>query len=306
MPHKLPPLNAIRAFEAAARHRSFKKAAQELFVTPAAISYQIRQLEQQLGVQLFERENRKVILTADAQRCLPYLSNGFEQISRGIGKLVESRQPQRFIVAAGPAFTVKWLAPGLQQFTRQHSDINVSVMASIDLADFRNDGVDAAIRFGNLDHSGLYSEKLADETLVPMCSPGWLAQQKPLEDARDLFSLPLIHDDSIFFAPEVPGWDTVAEKLGLPEAEAQKGLRFNQADHALQAAMDGAGVLLGRRVLATPDLQAGRLVTLFPELEMEVGMAHHFVCLKEKADLYQIRTFQQWLQQLLQPAFQRD
>lgn len=299
---KLALLNAIRTFEVAARQRSFKKAAEELFVTPAAVSYQIKQLEQQLGMPLFERGHRKVVLTPAAQRCLPLLTEGFDQIALAMEQLQASAQPRNFVVSAGPAFTVKWLAPQMHQFAAEHADVSISIMAGLGLANFRHDQVDAAIRVGQFDSSGLFVVKLASETLVPMCHPRWLEQHGPISDPAELFNFPMIHDDSMLMIRQTSGWKTLAETLGIDVARAEKGLRFNQSDHALQAAIDGAGVLLGRRVLAQPDILAGRLQCLFTELEMATEVDYHFVCLQEKAELYEIETFLQWLNTLLQDS----
>lgn len=296
---RLPPLNAIRAFEAAARLQSFKKAAEELFVTPAAVSYQIKVLEEALGVELFERENRKVILTPAAQRALPFIAEGFDQISKGVEKLAEPKGSKLFTVSAGPAFIVKWLAPRMHDWALRHPEVNLNVMANLSLINFRTDSVDAAVRFGVFDHSGLFVEKLIDESVVPLCHPLWLEQHGPFESAEQLFQQTLIHDDSLSFNAKAPTWQTLADNLAYREFDAGKGVHFTQADHALQSAVDGAGVVLGRRGLATPDIEAGRLIALFPEHEMSAGMAHYFVCLEGRQELPEILLFRLWLRSIM-------
>jgi len=293
-----PPLNAIRAFEAASRHLSFKKAAEELFVTPAAVSYQIKLLEKQLGVKLFERKNRQVILSPDALRALPYLTQGFEQIEKGIG-LLEQQACKNYVVSSGPAFAIKWLAPRLNEFATQHPEINANILASLGISNFRTEAIDAAIRFGRVDPTGLFVEKLEDEYVVPLCHPNWLKAQTPIHSPADMFSHPLIHDDSLGFDNNAPSWESYALAQHINNVETQSGIRFNQADLALQAAIDGAGIVLGRSSLAVPDIKAGRLVQLFPETALSTGMARYFVCPLEKADRYENRAFLSWVKTLL-------
>lgn len=295
---RLPPLNAIRAFEVASRHLSFKKAAEELFVTPAAISYQIKLLEEHLGMTLFERHNRQVVLTKEARQALPLLSLGFEQIEKGIGLLEQVSSPN-FVVSTGPAFAIKWLAPRLHEFSALYPDVNASILASLHITNFRVEPVDAAVRFGRFDDTHLFAEKLVDEFVVPLCHPGWLAAQGGLRQPADIFDHPLIHDDSIFFDPSAPSWESYAQQQGITGVDTHSGVRFNQADHALQAAMDGAGIVLSRSLLAEPDVRAGRLVKLFPETAMDTGMARYYACPREKADRRENQVFLAWLKSLL-------
>ena len=297
---KLPPLNSIRAFEATARHLSFKLAAEELFVTPAAISYQIKSLEDYLGVRLFIRENRSILMTPAAQRCYNEIKSGFEQIAKGIEKAQSEQNNGVLTVSAGPAFTIKWLAPRLHEFIDLHPDIDAKISASLTFSDLRHDTVDAAIRFGNSQDPSLYSEKLADEVLVPLCHPNLLKGKHPLTDINNLRAHPLIHDDSVNFKHDHPGWAEYIQEKGVTGVNSQKGVRFNQADHALQAAIDGNGILLGRRTLALPDLLAGRLIAPFGEWKIETHLSYYFVCLKEKAEHHKIQAFKRWISQLLQ------
>lgn len=164
---KLPPINSIKAFEACARHLSFKSAAEELFVTPAAISYQIKILEDFLGVELFIRENRSVLLTPAAQRCYLDIKSGFEHIARGVGKAQSEQKSRVLTVGAGPAFTIKWLAPRLHAFTSEHPNIDARISSSLGVSDLRHDPIDAAIRFGNINDEDLLAIPLAEETVVP-------------------------------------------------------------------------------------------------------------------------------------------
>ncbi len=298
---KLPPLNALRAFEAAARHLSFKHAAEELFVTPAAISYQIKTLEAFLGTSLFIRENRSILLTHAGQRCFVDIKAGFEQIAKGIDNVKKEQDTGTLVVSAGPAFTVKWLAPRLHDFIEKHPDIDARVSAGLGFLDLRHEHVDAAIRFGTINPEGLAVVSLTVESVVPMCHPELIRAKNGLKTPADLAQHTLIHDDSLAFAQQPPTWKGMLEKQQLPQVKSDKGIRFNQADHALQAAIDGSGVVLGRKVLATPDLNAGRLVMPFPEWEQSTELQYYFICLSERAHTYKINAFRQWVQGMLQP-----
>ncbi len=292
---RLPPLNAIRAFEVSARHLSFKQAAEELFVTPAAISYQIKTLEEFLGVELFIRENRAILLTPAGQRCFIDIKNGFEQIARGIEKAQAEQKSGILTINTAPAFTVKWLAPRLHLFAEKYPDIDARISASLSFSDLHHDSADAAIRFSSTQDSSLYTEKLLDETSLPLCHPDLLTDKRPLKTPEDLKHHTLIHDDALLFNPQAPTWKSCLEEIGIYDIDTQRGIRFNQADHALQAAIDGSGVLLGRRILATPDIRAGRLAVPFPEWEIPTGISLYFVCQKEKAEQHKVKVFKEWL-----------
>lgn len=299
---RLPPLNAIRAFEASARHLSFKAAAEELFVTPAAISYQIKTLEEFIGVELFIRENRSTLLTPAAQRCFSDIKGGFEQIARGIKKARAEQKSGLLTVSAGPAFTIKWLAPRLHAFLESHPDIDARISSGLGFADLRHDAIDAAIRFGNVRDDALFAQKLVSEQLIPLCHPSLLEGKHSLSKPENIQHHSLIHDDSLNFNPGAPGWPECLQQANISHIQTERGIHFNQADHALQAAMDGQGIILARRVLATPDIQAGRLVCPFPEWEIDTGMSYYFVCLKEKAEQHKVSIFMEWMKQQLKDA----
>lgn len=299
---RLPPLNAIRAFEAAARHLSFKAAAEELFVTPAAISYQIKTLEEFIGVELFIRENRAILLTPAAQRCFSDIKGGFEQIARGIEKAQAEQKSGLLTVSAGPAFTIKWLAPRLHAFLESHPEIDARISSGLGFADLRHDTIDAAIRFGNAQDDALFAKKLVTESLIPLCHPSLLEGENSLKDPENIQHYSLIHDDSLTFNPSAPGWKECLQRVGVQHPNTERGIHFNQADHALQAAIDGTGIILGRRVLATPDMEAGRLVSPFPSWEIATDMSYYFVCTQEKAQQHKITIFMEWITQQLKGA----
>ena len=291
----MPPLNALRAFEAAARHLSFKKAADELNVTPAALSHQIRGLEDFLQTKLFHRRTRRVELAEAGRLIQPEVSEGFESLQRAVRRLVHSHDDNVIVVTAGPAFSAKWLAPRLYRFVAAHPEIDLRIAANLALTEFRGDGIDAAIRFGSGDYPGLFSELLFEDVMLPMCSPSLLQGASPIRTPADLRHATLIHDESlVHIAPEAPDWRSWLQLAGVDGVDAGRGLRFNLADHAIDAAVEGAGVVLARKVLAQRDLDSGRLVAPFG-MEMNVKRAFYFVCPKGHENRDNIRLFRQWL-----------
>ncbi|MEM8851634.1 MAG: LysR family transcriptional regulator, partial [Pseudomonadota bacterium] len=242
---RLPSLTALRAFEAAARHMSFAKAAQELFVTPAALSYQIKSLETELGQPLFHRLNRAVSLTEAGRALAPGTSDAFATLLYAWRNTTRLSDTGVLTVTAGPAFTSKWLAPRMFEFAQAHPDIELRFSASLRIVDFDHDEVDVAIRFGLGHDKKVYSTPLIKEWLTPMMTPE-LAEAH----SKDLSKATFIHDDSIGFFKvpcDWPAWCRAAEV----SLDTSHGPRFSQADHALDAAMSGAGVVLGRVSLAT-------------------------------------------------------
>ncbi len=293
MTRQLPPLNALRAFEAAARHLSFTKSAEELSVTPAAVSHQVKKLEEHLGVPLFRRTNRSVLLTDAGQRCVPAVREAFDRLAEAMER-VHSYERQGIIqVSVGPAFATKWLVPRLKTFASAHPGIDVRVSASMALADFRNDQVDAAVRFGFGKYPGLRVDKLCDEVIVPMCSPRLLLSGHRLRRPEDLRHHTLLHDDSPRFDPGAPDWVMWLRAAGARGVDAARGPRFNHADHALQAALDGVGVVLSGRFLASSDLAAGRLVIPF-DVELP-WLAFYFVAPETAVEQPKVSAFRDWL-----------
>lgn len=300
MKYRLPPLNALRAFEAAARHMSFKQAADELHVTPAAVSHQIRTIEDYLGVALFVRHNRALSLTEHGKRCFADVSEGFAHLARAMNWVGGSaaRDAQRLVVTAGPAFTAKWLIPRLARFTELHPHVQTRISSSLALCDFARDGIDVAIRFGQVPAPGLHVERLVEEVVAPLCSPRLLHASGGVLALSDLPRVPLIHDESLRLVDPATSatWPAWLKAAGVLEGQvdATRGVHFNQADHALQAAVEGGGVVLGRLVLAAPDLQAGRLVIPFGPV-LASNLHFHFVCPLEKRQAPVVSLFRDWL-----------
>lgn len=295
MSPRLPPLNSLRAFEATARHMSFTKAAGELNVTPAALSHQVKALEQTLQLALFHRRSRAIELTEAGRLLYPGVHAGFETLMQAVARLQVLRDDRVLVISAGPGFTVKWLVPRLYSFLERHPDIDARMSANLAFSDFATDGVDVAIRFGRGGFSGLYEKELFPEFVLPLCSPDVRDGDPPLRAPSDLRHVQLIHDDSLEFAEESPNWQTWLDAAGVTGVDARRGLRFNIADHALDAAIEGAGVVLARRVVADHDMRTGRLVAPF-ELELPVGMSFYLVCPEGTEELPKVRAFRDWLE----------
>ncbi|TVQ58920.1 MAG: transcriptional regulator GcvA [Rhodobacteraceae bacterium] len=274
MSDRLPPLTALRAFEVAARRMSFAKAAEELGVTPAALSYQIKQLEEHLGVSLFHRLNRAVTLTEAGRALRPGVAEGFDALREAVRALDGIREGRALTITAGPAFTAKWLAPRLFHFLERHPDVEVRIVAVLRVLDFDRDDVDAAIRFGVKHDPGLFAETLIRDRLTPLCSPAFAARLTSPEALRDA---PLIHDDSMAPLGWSPTWGDWLEAAGVERPDWRRGPRFSNADHALSAAAEGAAVALGRVSLAEPELRQGRLVAPF-RLAIDPEAHFRFIC----------------------------
>ncbi len=290
-------------FESAGRRGSFVQAAEELCVTPAAVSQQVRILEDFLGVPLFFRFPGGVQLTPAGASWLPQLSRSFDLIAESLACVQPTGEGSAVLtITAGPGFATHWLVPRLRGFRALQPGVEVRVVADLGLTDLEREGVDVAIRFGRspAGPKGLHVEPLIEESVRPMCSPALAAG---LADAGDLRTSALIEDRSLARVdPAAPGWAQWAGHAGarLGDGGAKPSLSFNQADHALQAAVDGAGVMLGRRVLATPALQSGRLVALGGPADLPTGLWFHFVCRTEALERPEIQSFRSWVIGLLE------
>lgn len=292
MRRPLPPMNALRAFEATARHLSFSKAADELAVTPAALSHQIRGLEDLLGLKLFHRRARAIELTEAARLMYPGIRSGFESLRAAVEQLDRAKQDRILVVSATPGLTAKWLAPRLYRFLAAHPEIDTRISANVNYVNFAVDGVDVGIRLSSGAHPDLHVEKLADEWLVPLCSPRLLEGERPLRTPRDLPNFTLIQVD---LPGVVPTWADWLEAAGIAGIDTSRSLRLNVADHALDAASEGAGVVLGYKLVASRDLGLGRLVVPFgPQLPVP-GRAYHFVCAKGHEKRPTIKAFRDWM-----------
>lgn len=294
MARRVYPLNSLRAFETSARHLSFVKAAEELYVTPAAVSHQVKRLEEYLGVQLFRRLPRGLLLAETGQVLLAELREVFLRLDKAMERVRESDSRGALTISVAPMFAVKWLVPRLQRFDALHPDIDLRMSSSLGVIDFQHDAFDAAVRLGRGQYPGLQAVKLFDESVTPMCSPRLLEGFHTLHSPDDLRRHVLLHDDSVGFDPAAPNWDTWLEVAGARRVDASRGPHFGQPDHALQAAIDGAGVVLGWRYLAADDIVAGRLVQPL-SLVLPLGSAFYLVYPKAYADRPKVVTFRDWL-----------
>ncbi|MCI0364982.1 MAG: transcriptional regulator GcvA, partial [Phycisphaerales bacterium] len=236
---RLPPLNALRSYEAAARHLSFTKAAGELGVTPAAVSHQVKMLEDFIGVSLFQRVNRQLILTDAGIACLPGIRTAFEGLSTAIGSISTAGRTGVLTVSVAPSLAGKWLLPRLERFKTAHADIDVRVSASINLVDFAGGEIDLAIRYGSGRYPGLIAERLIGESVIPVCSPNLLKGPHPLRSPADVHHHTLLHDDSPDDDQSCPTWEMWLKAAGVEGTDATRGPRFNQSSLVLEAAILG-------------------------------------------------------------------
>lgn len=293
----MPPLSALRAFEAAARHLSFTRAAEELNVTPGALSHQIRGLEEFLGMSLFERKTRAIALTAQGRLLYPGLQAGFGLIRDAVACLRTTPDKRVLVISTSPGLTSKWLISRLYRFTDAHPEIDVRVSSSPAPANFLAEGVDIAIRSLPLpreEDPALNYEELTKVGVAPVCSPKLIAKFGPLDAEGALARVPLIQDDSLAGKRGVPNWADWLREAGLNGGDVGRGLRFTSADHALDAAAEGAGLLLTHLMLAYDDLRSGRLVMPFNAV-LPPKRAYHFVTPKVKLKNPAVIAFRDWL-----------
>lgn len=290
MPDRLPPLTALRAFEAAARHMSFARAAQELNVTPAALSFQIKSLEEHLGRPLFRRLNRAVELTEAGRALHPGASDGFNALTNAWRAARRLADTSTLTVTAGPGFTAKWLAPRLFDFAQKHPAIELRFSATLRLMDFDRDEVDVAIRFGEGPDDGLYARTLIREWMTPMMSP---ALAEIYTTPESLTHAPLLHQDDFAFIKQSSNWALWFRAAGLPDP-GEGGARFSQADHAHDAAITGSGVVLGRYSLAERSLRDGQLVAPF-DPAIALPARYRFLCPEGAQTRPQVKAFEDWI-----------
>jgi LysR family transcriptional regulator, glycine cleavage system transcriptional activator len=257
MSRKFPPLSALPCFEAAARHLSFSRAAEELNVTPGAISRAIKHLEDQLDVVLFERATRSVRLTAIGEPYARAVREALDQIAVATAVVSTRRSSATLNVSTSDGFAGKWLVPRLYRFHRAHGDIDVRVSTTGKLTHFLGDGIDIAIRYGSGNYPGLTSEFLTEEEVFPVCSPRLLSGAHPLRKPADLKHHTLIHDGFPI------DWATWLTSAGIKGIDPHAGISFDSATFAVESAVQGEGVVLGRTMLVAADLASGRLIRPF-------------------------------------------
>ncbi|MFP2770509.1 transcriptional regulator GcvA [Oceanisphaera sp. KMM 10153] len=288
MSRRLPPLNALKAFEAAARNLSFTRAAEELFVTQAAISHQIKGLEDYLGIKLFRRRNRSLLLSEEGQSYFLDIKDIFSGISDATERLLARSAKGALTVSLQPSFAIQWLVPRLVRFSEVHPDIDVRIKA-VDLDEGSlTDDVDVAIYYGRDNWPGLRADKLHAEYLIPVCSPMLLMGTKPLKTPEDLTRHTLLHDTSR------RDWKAWFKQLDIQAANVNQGPIFSHSSMVIQAAIHGQGVALGHSVLTQPEIDAGRLVCPFEQVLMSKN-AYYLVCHESQAALGKIAAFREWM-----------
>lgn len=293
MARRLPPLNALKAFETAARHLSFTKAAEEMYVTQAAISHQIKALEDHLGLKLFMRKNRSLLLTEEGQSYFLDIKEIFLQLHESTEKLLARGAKGSLTVSLQPSFAIQWLVPRLNQFSELHPDIDVRIKA-VDLDEGSlTDDVDVAIYYGRGTWRNLHADKLHTEYLLPVCSPLLLNSSKPLSEPTDLQYHNLLHDGSR------RAWKAWFTTQNYKHFNVNQGPIFSHSSMVLQAAIHGQGVALAHNVLARPDINSGRLIVPFNHVLISKD-AYYLVCRESQTELGKITAFRQWMMSMVE------
>jgi LysR family glycine cleavage system transcriptional activator len=290
MSRRLPPLTALRAFEAAARQVSFARAADELHVTPAAISQQIKLLEDHLGTPLFRR-GKTLALSESAQTVLPLISEAFDQLEKAMNRLRSGDAGGPLVVSTPPVFAARWLVPRLEDFHQRHPEVELRLLATSRLVDFTLEDVDVAIRFGVPPFAGLHAESLMPESIVPVASAA-LAQT--IHQPVDLLRCTLLHDESHAWDPAFPDWETWLLSLGVRSETALRIRYFSDSNLTIQAAMSGLGVALAWHSLVVDELRSGRLVQLFGHA-LATKQGYHLVTTTNRLNLSKVNAFREWL-----------
>jgi len=290
MRKKLPPLNALRSFEAAARHLSFKEAAQELCVSLSAVSHQIKLLEGSLGVELFTRKARSVELTKVGQFYYPILREAFDKIADGTETLLAPQQSDVLTVQLYNTFAIRWLVPRLAEFQNRYPDINIRLSTSQKDVDFSHEDVDACVMVGSQSDPNLNYTFLFSYEIFPVCSPSLLTSASPLSTPEDLARHTILQ-----VYPSSKDWYIWLNGVGVDGINPENGLQFDSYDHALATATQGIGVALGMQPYVSRDLASGLLVEAFPGKRIRHQDDWYFVCREDKAKQQKIITFRNWL-----------
>jgi LysR family transcriptional regulator, glycine cleavage system transcriptional activator len=288
MSRKLPPLNALRAFEAAARHLSFTRASEELFVTQAAVSHQIKALEDWLGFKLFHRMGRGLHLTEEGQVYRPVLRDAFDDIAAATERLMRADSEQRLTMSTTDSFAAGWLVQRLKRFRTRHPEIDVRVTTTDTPVDFSRSDVELSVRYGTGPWPGTETIPLFTEEIFPVCSPKLVEGLNPLHEPRDLFRYTLLHDDM----PVT--WGNWLKAAGIEGIDAERGPAYMRSNLVIQAAIDGEGVALGRSRLVSRELEEGRLVKPFA-LSLTSNFSYFIVYPLASKDRPKIIAFRDWL-----------
>ena len=288
MPRRLPSLNALKAFEAAARYESFTKAAEELHVTQGAVSHQVKALEATLGIKLFYRERQGLVITDAGRDYLAVVRDALDRIAVGTERVVQRQSSGVLTVSTSPDFAAKWLVYRLGRFAEAHPGIDLRVSATMHHVDFAREEVDLAVRHGEGDWPGLDVVRLCSEQFFPVCSPKLVSGRNRITKPSNLLKFPLLHLD------DRRDWSKWFDAAGIADAEATHGPILNRASMLIDAAVDGQGIALARTSLAAWDLINGRLVRPF-DVSVRSSKPYWVVCPKATSSLPKITTFRDWL-----------
>ena len=293
MARPLPPLNALRAFESAGRHLSFTKAAAELNVTPAAISHQVKALEELLEVPLFRRLTRALRLTDAGQAALPALGQGFDKLAQGVEQMRAYCESGVLTISVNPSFGAMWLVPRLERFRIRHPDIEIRIDGTDRRVDLARDDADVALRYGPGGYKGVQVDCLFSQVNTPVCSPALLSGDHPLGQPDDLRHHTLLHVD---WKDAEASWRMWLLAAGLHDIDPTRGPHFTMENMAVQAALDGHGVALVGDMLVAVDLAAGRLVRPFdPSLSTPLTFSYYLLSAKDSAGQPKVAAFRDWL-----------
>jgi LysR family glycine cleavage system transcriptional activator len=285
---RLPPLNSLKAFEAAARHESFTRAAEELCVTQGAVSQQVKALEAGLGIKLFNRERQRLIITEAGRDYLTIVRDALDRIAVGTERLLQRQNSGVLTVSTSPDFAAKWLVHRLGHFAEAHADIDLRVSATLHHVDFTREEVDLAVRHGDGNWPGLDPVQLSAEQLFAVCSPTLLSGRRKLAKPADLLKFPLLHLDNR------DDWNEWLRAVGVGDAEVTHGPVLNRVSMVIDAAINGQGVALARTTLAAWDLINGRLLRPFPD-SLPLSKTYWIICPRATSNLPKIVTFRNWL-----------
>jgi len=293
--NRLPPLKALRAFEAAARHMSFSKASEELFVTPGAISQQVKLLEEFLGLPLFKRMQRRILLTDAGQCLLPGIQDGFDRMTTALGDLQSLDINRPITISVAPSFASKWLVPRLRLLRDDRPDIDIRIDTSMKVVDLAHSDIDIGIRFGSGNYPGMQVDQLLSEEVFPVCSPG-LANEFPLDQPSDLKHYHLLHygTSDVNLGAGWPDWQMWLMAAGATAVNTTHGLTFDRQELLIQAALDGQGVALVGSVSVNDDIRKGRLIKPFG-LTFPLEFSYYFVTTTAKSQWPDIVAVREWI-----------
>ncbi len=285
---RLPPLNALKAFEAAARHESFTRAAEELCVTQGAVSHQVKALETDLALKLFNRERQRLIITEAGRDYLAVVRDALDRIAVGTERLLQRQNAGVLTVSTSPDFAAKWLVHRLGHFAEAHPSIDLRISASLHHVDFAREDVDMAVRHGDGNWPGLETVQLCNEELFAVCSPKLSAGRARLDKPADILKFPLIHLNNRM------DWTKWLRTVGIADGDVMHGPVLNTASMAIDAAINGQGIALARSALAAWDLINGRLVRPFAKA-LPLSKTYWIICPKAVSNTPKIVTFRDWL-----------